>query len=552
MAFTTLSFTIAVLNLIGSLSSFFGSGFIVVTYLLLPIKRHFRHSLILNLAIADFINSTNNSTSGLWRLLQRREIPDSPGCVANGFIGQLSVQATDTSILAIAIVTVWSLTRKTTICETLPRTTTALICAATWLLPITTSFIVLGMNRYGPVSGNWCWIKAEPSYFRYVMTHGWRFAFIFCEIVMYTYLHFYIRKRFGAFLDASRCSSHTGRSTVRDVGTEFRNDSMAIRLDSVAVRNDSLAPPPTMGQGPYIQRSDSQMPLSITEEGDIRPVGARGQDLESGEAFVRTEVWISETYYNEDDLPAHAVTTTITSPNNNNGLEVPAEDQRPDTANTIESTTRRPKFSNPFAHRRLDENDMADIDAAVPDAKEENERKIRQQNASRSRRVRRILLLNAYPAMYILLWIPGIINRLIEASGGKSSVMQIMQASTQFVGLANAITYGWNERVWRQLKDHIADRWGSDRKKSVEELAVQKLELENRLRVGLKGSKERLREIRDGLRSPNKKDEDEMPLDNHGHLMYVNGKWEWSQTASINSQDGDADDTPRDPESRRD
>ncbi|EGX48813.1 hypothetical protein AOL_s00079g452 [Orbilia oligospora ATCC 24927] len=538
MAFTTLSFTIAVLNLIGSLSSFLGSGFIVVTYLLLPIKRHFRHSLILNLAIADFINSSNNSTSGLWRLINRREIPDSPGCVANGFLGQLSVQATDTSILAIAIVTVWSLTRKTTICETLPRTTTALICAATWILPMTTSFITLGMNRYGPVSGNWCWIKAEPSYFRYVMTHGWRFAFIFCEIVMYTYLHFYIRKRFGAFLDASRCSSHTGRSTVRDVGTEFRNDSMAIRLDSVAARNDSLAP----AEGP--QRSDSQMPFSIADEGDIRPVGARGQDLESGEAYVRTEVWISETY-DDKTLPAHAVTTTISSANNS--LDRPATDLRPETANTIES--RRPKFSNPFAHRRADEDDhLADVDVH-----DENERKIRQQNASRSRRVRRILLLNAYPAMYILLWIPGIINRLIEASGGKSSVMQIMQASTQFVGLANAITYGWNERVWRQLKDHIADRWGSDRKRSVEELAVQKVELENRLRVGLKGSKERLREIRDGLRSPNKRDDDELPLDNHGQLMYINGAWQWSQTASINSQDGDADDreASRDPEPRR-
>ncbi|KAK6522422.1 hypothetical protein TWF281_002983 [Arthrobotrys megalospora] len=538
MAFTTLSFTIAVLSLIGSLSSFIGSGFIVVTYLLLPIKRHFRHSLILNLAIADFINSSNNSTSGLWRLLNRREIPDSPGCIANGFLGQLSVQATDTSILAIAIVTVWSLTRKTTICETLPRTTTTLICAATWILPITTSFIVLGMDRYGPVSGNWCWIKAEPSYFRYVMTHGWRFAFIFSEIVMYTYLHFYIRKRFGAFLDASRCSSHTGRSTVRDVGTEFRNDSMAIRMDSVAVRNDSLAP----AQDPQQGRSDSQMPFSITDEGDIRPVGARGQDLESGEAYVRTEVWISETY-DDKTLPAHAVTTTITG-SANNSLENPATDLRPQTANTIES--RRPKFSNPFAHRRADEDDLADVDVH-----EENERKIRQQNASRSRRVRRILLLNAYPAMYILLWIPGIVNRLIEASGGKSSAMQILQASTQFVGLANAITYGWNERVWRQLKDHISDRWGSDRKRSVEELQVQKAELENRLRVRLQGSKERLREIRDGLRSPNKKDDDEVPLDNHGHLMYINGKWEWSQTASINSQDGDADEISRDPEPRR-
>lgn len=67
-------------------------------------------------------------------------------------------------------------------------------------------------------------------------------------------------------------------------------------------------------------------------------------------------------------------------------------------------------------------------------------------------RIKRTLLLNAYPIMYILLWIPGIANRIAEASGHPTRVLVIAQASTQFVGLANAITYGINERVWAQLK----------------------------------------------------------------------------------------------------
>ncbi|KAJ8507827.1 hypothetical protein ONZ45_g9844 [Pleurotus djamor] len=58
----------------------------------------------------------------------------------------------------------------------------------------------------------------------------------------------------------------------------------------------------------------------------------------------------------------------------------------------------------------------------------------------RHKAVQRILLLNAYPLFYIILWIPGLANRVVEASGHSSKVTQIMQASTQFVGLANALT----------------------------------------------------------------------------------------------------------------
>ncbi|EWC47722.1 hypothetical protein DRE_02922 [Drechslerella stenobrocha 248] len=504
--FTTIAMTMAVLNLIGSLSSFLGSGFIAITYLILPIKRHFRHSLILNLAIADFINSTNNSTSGLWRLITKKEIPSSPACIANGFIGQLSVQATDTSILAIAIVTVWSLTRKTMIRETLSPTTTILICGATWVLPVTTTFIILGMDRYGPVSGNWCWIKAEPSYFRYAMTHGWRFAFILSEVIMYTYLYFYIRRRFGTILDASHSVSNTGKSTVRDdVGG----------LDAA-------------GHNAH-RRNLSQALANADDDGEIHPAkGLQSDDIESG-VYVRTQVWVSEAPCGKTDA-ATGNTTTVTL------VPGPLETPRPTSSDTTE--TRHPRFQNPFAHRRHGD-DLAE------DPKEATDAHIKQSNAARSRRVRRILLLNAYPAMYILLWIPGIVNRLIEASGGKSPVTQVLQASTQFVGLANAITYGWNERVGRQLADYIAERWGStsSRKRSAQEAENSKIELQSRMKVRLQGSKERLREIRNGLKDGLRPTPGADQLaEDQGDLIYVNGKWEWTRSMSFNgSQAGDED-----------
>ena len=72
--------------------------------------------------------------------------------------------------------------------------------------------------------------------------------------------------------------------------------------------------------------------------------------------------------------------------------------------------------------------------------------------------IQRVLLLNAYPLAYIILWIPGIVNRFIEAAGHESSVAQLFQASAQLVGLANALTYGWNERVSTRLREQCRAR----------------------------------------------------------------------------------------------
>lgn len=66
--------------------------------------------------------------------------------------------------------------------------------------------------------------------------------------------------------------------------------------------------------------------------------------------------------------------------------------------------------------------------------------------------VARIMLLKAYPLGYIILWIPGIINRLIEASGSKSRVFAIMQASTQYIGFVNSVTYVLQAVITEKLK----------------------------------------------------------------------------------------------------
>jgi hypothetical protein len=72
--------------------------------------------------------------------------------------------------------------------------------------------------------------------------------------------------------------------------------------------------------------------------------------------------------------------------------------------------------------------------------------------------IEKVLLLNAYPLLYIILLLPGLVNRLVEASGHSSQVVQVMQSTTQFVGLANAFTFGWNEEVARQLKNRFGKK----------------------------------------------------------------------------------------------
>ena len=74
-----------------------------------------------------------------------------------------------------------------------------------------------------------------------------------------------------------------------------------------------------------------------------------------------------------------------------------------------------------------------------------------------------MMLLNAYPFFYIILWMPGIVNRFVEASGQKVAWLAALQATTQYVGLANAITYGFNEHfsklVWGDIKAWWSRLW---------------------------------------------------------------------------------------------
>ncbi|KAG4412268.1 hypothetical protein IFR04_014594 [Cadophora malorum] len=328
---------LVIVTLTGSLLSLLGTAFILICYLILPQKRHIRHALIINLTVADFINAANNSSSGLWVLLMNTPLRAGTGCTINGFVGQLSIQAVDFSILIITIVTLWVVT-STRSKHDMKLSYIFIFCGGSWALPLITSGIALIMNAYGPAATNWCWIDEEPVYLRYVLTHGWRFLIIGAVISMCIYIQVYLRR-------------HSKLMDVVDDGQSWKEQSLTQEFSY-----ESEAP--SIGK---LRKAPPKPKLTRYER--VRAV------------FVRPKI----------------------DPRNELML--------------------RPQS---------------------------------QQDQQKS--IQKAMLLHAYPIFYILLWLPGIAMRISQATGHYSYVLQVMQASTQFIGFANAVTFGWNEKIGEQLK----------------------------------------------------------------------------------------------------
>lgn len=84
-------------------------------------------------------------------------------CTFDGWIGQLSVQATDFSILAISLATLTVVLQKHSAAEASLRKKT-LICLSVWVVPLITSTVATSMGAMQPVGGNWCWIANNQMY----------------------------------------------------------------------------------------------------------------------------------------------------------------------------------------------------------------------------------------------------------------------------------------------------------------------------------------------------------------------------------------------------
>ncbi|KAI8653771.1 Git3 domain-containing protein [Fusarium sp. Ph1] len=326
---------ISFLTLAGSALSCLATTFVLISFIIY--RRHlrsFRHVLVLNLVVAEFINTLNNSVSGIIFLKTGELQPGTP-CVVNGMVGQFSVQAADLSILAIALVTLLTVTRFVY----MPGVSTKgwiLTCLSVWTIPLITSLTPTFLGEMVPVGGNWCWISAGRPDLRYGMGHGWRFLVIFSTIAIYIYIWAYLRR-------------HLGSKPVNQ-------------------RSSSYDTPSTGTMGSFWSKCGRKGGFQVMKDEEVELIERHGQG-----ATLQT---------NASEFPIRRDTH-----------EVEVE-------------------------------------------------------------IKRMMLLNAHPFMYVLLWMPGLINRIMEASGHSTSKTTIaaLQISTQYIGLANALTYGFNHHLRDRLK----------------------------------------------------------------------------------------------------
>jgi hypothetical protein len=97
-----LELAVAVPTLIGSIASTLAAASVIFCYHVLPRQKHFRHTLIWNLAVADFINAFNNTTSGIYAI-SHGSITPGFACMVNGWAGQITVQVRLASCIDISI-----------------------------------------------------------------------------------------------------------------------------------------------------------------------------------------------------------------------------------------------------------------------------------------------------------------------------------------------------------------------------------------------------------------------------------------------------------------
>ncbi|EHA49263.1 hypothetical protein MCOR27_004574 [Pyricularia oryzae] len=580
-------------TLAGSLLSCLATSAVLVSFVAYrKEQRTFRHVLILNLTLSEFINSLNNSISGIISI-RDTEIEPGVACTVNGFVGQLSVQAADFSILAIAIVTLLTVTRR----AFLPAASTGkkiFLAMSIWIVPLFTSIYATAQGAMAPVAGNWCWITASRPDLRYALTHGWRILIIFGTIIIYAYIWWYMSRHFHSMVQIQRTGLTEDSTVASSLGTTSSGGTMLSTGNSTTVGVSStkslmVQSPPPQGKKKGVSWTRSIRSVRSArkhtaydddEEVQALPGGAalpevketmeRELEFSDGGAQVpairlekppssrkgsRTSTHgFGLSYLREEDKDLLSP-PAVRSANNQEEQEPVGPKQPsgvrksgvvswqlPDIPPSPKDSWRRnfrdfgvqgspsrspsrspapspvpmrslsPLFKSsrqeaaaarggkmersqsprweppwrdnnnasprpgrslslwPLSSPRSPWRDCARMASPFrqPQARQPvtlmtnaSEFPMRRQTRQVEKEIKRMMLLNAYPIFYVLLSIPGLVNRLLEATGIHlpSHTSQALQAPVQFIGLANALTYGFNKHVrhrirgdWRALR----------------------------------------------------------------------------------------------------
>jgi hypothetical protein len=319
------------------------------------------------------------------------------------------LQAVDFSILAITLVTLLTIQLRSFIIYA-STTTKALICLSIWVIPLCTSkksaclqstiVTISGVyawskSYYGPVSGNWCWIEKQFRRQRYTLNHGWRFAIFLITLCTYVFVFTYMSRRLKP-------------QTLSNISSSIPDD---LDYDKIQPTHDD-AVLAGCGATPRLSAEDT------VETNSSYPQEAKRYRHRSSFSFSR---------------PLQIDTTTGDKHN-------PAVHVTASSPDDVSPTSPAETFT------------LVDLKKPIPPISALPPYQPSRPKASRvDREIWKMLFLNMYPVTYLILWIPGIANRIAEAMGHDSRALVIMQSSTQFIGLANACVYLYKEH-WRNKK----------------------------------------------------------------------------------------------------
>jgi hypothetical protein len=243
---------------------------------------------------------------------------------------------------------------------------------------------------------------------RYALTHGWRIAIFFATIGIYTYIYIHLKRSFGVLRIKGGLSSATSGGQSSGSGNHNRSGQQQQQR---------------FGSGNASERG-------LEESGDTQHI------LETTSYEVTMELGDN---IGQKDVRSGAQWEVSSSPAGQGNARSEGKQAHFDSKNSRGNNDNN--------------NNLPSSSAATPH--------FRTSVMPPPPNLKRMMLMNGYPLAYIILWIPGIANRLAESLDSSPVWLKALQSSTQFVGFVNAVTYGFSEQRTHALKQWWNDRRGT-------------------------------------------------------------------------------------------
>jgi hypothetical protein len=173
-----------------------------------------------------------------------------------------------------------------------------------------------------------------------------------------------------------------------------------------------------------------------------------------GNIWARTRETDSRATKEEEEEESQLCPTTTTPPNTTTTTTTTT------TAATKTPSTRTHSIKISLGHISTQKQHDSPTTTITTVSTNDSRSRIR---SNRAKELRRFLLLNGYPILWILLWIPGMANRAYELAGRSPTWLQVLQATTQLVGLANVLTYAVTEKFVERLGKRFGRTEGFNR-----------------------------------------------------------------------------------------